>query len=138
MEFNSHFSEEIKNNLLAEKKMTFNTVYDLQKRFQADECAVYTDMDKLPIDNPEMFKYHCMFLMEELGELIKTDKRWKHFRNTKYDREDKLSELADCFICLMNIALFSGFNGEEIREAVINKIFKNYSRLYAEKNNAQN
>lgn len=138
MEFDSQFTEEIKNNLLAEKKMTFNTVYDLQKRFQTDECAVYTDMDKLPIDNPEMFKYHTMFLMEELGELIKTDKRWKHFRNTKYDCGDKLSELADCFICLMNVALFSGFNGEEIREAIINKIFKNYSRLYAENKNAQN
>lgn len=138
MEFDSHFTEEIKNNLLAEKKMTFNIVYDLQKRFQTDECKAYTDMDKLPCDNPEMFKYHTMFLMEELGELIKTDKRWKHFRNDKYDRDDKLSELADCFICLMNVALFSGFNGEEVREAVINKIFKNYTRLYAENNNAQN
>ena len=114
--------------------MTFNTVYDLQKRFQTDECAIYTDIYKLPIDNPEMFKYHTMFLMEELGELIKTDKRWKHFRNKNYNQNDKLSELADCFICLMNIALFSGFSGEEIREAIINKIFKNYSRLYAEKN----
>ena len=37
----------------------------------------------------------------------------------------------------MNVALFSGFNGEEIREAIIKKIFKNYTRLYAE-NNAQN
>ena len=130
-------SEEVKNNLLWERKMTFNTVYDLQKRFQSDECAIYTNMDKLPCDNPEMFKYHTMFLMEELGELIKTDKRWKHFRNDRYDRDDKLSELADCFICLMNVALFSGFNGEEIREAIIKKIFKNYTRLYAE-NNAQN
>lgn len=132
------FDDETKNNLIQNCKMSFDTIFELQKRFQSDECEMYTDIKRLPVDNPELFKYHVMFLMEEIGELIKSDKRWKHFRNTKYDRDEKLSEFADCFICLMNTALFSGFEGEEIRQAIIDKIFKNYSRLYSERKTPEN
>lgn len=137
MTFDNNFSEKQEKEIMQEKDILFRMIYELQKRFQLDECKEYTDVKELPIDNSEMFKYHALFLIEEIGEMIKTDKRWKHFRNRKYDRDDKLSELADCFICMMNVCLFSGFTAEEIQKAIIQKIFKNYRRMYAEKN-AQN
>lgn len=137
MTFDNNFDEKQEKEIMQEKDVLFRMIYDLQKRFQLDECKEYTDVKDLPIDNSEMFKYHALFLIEEIGEMIKTDKRWKHFRNQKYDRDDKLSELADCFICLMNVCLFSGYNAEEVQQAIIQKIFKNYRRMYAEKN-AQN
>jgi NTP pyrophosphatase (non-canonical NTP hydrolase) len=137
MQFDNNFTIDKEKKYRQEKDILFRTIYELQKRFQLDECKEYTDIKELPIDNSEMFKYHALFLIEEIGEMIKTDKRWKHFRNQKYDRDKKLSELADCFICLMNVCLFSGYNAEEVQKAIIQKIFKNYRRMYAEKN-AQN
>ena len=137
MQFDEYFTEENKNKIMSEE-VNFDLLYNLQKRFQTDECALYTEINSLPVDNPEMFKYHALFLIEEIGEMIKTDKRWKHYRNDKYDRDDKLSELADCFICLMNVCLFSDFTAEEVQKAIVEKIFRNYRRLYNEKQNAQN
>ena len=124
MTFNDNFSEKQEKEIMQEKDILFRMIYELQKRFQLDECKEYTDIKELPIDNSEMFKYHALFLIEEIGEMIKTDKRWKHFRNRKYDRGDKLSELADCFICLMNVCLFSGYNAEEIGECMPKKMHK--------------
>lgn len=79
------------------------------------------DVD-LPVDNVNLASYHIQQLMSEIGEVLDADKRWKNFRNDEYNPYNKLEELADCFIVLMNIVMFSGFNGEELAEAVYNKI----------------
>ena len=83
----------------------------------------------LPIDDSKRFHYHVTALMEEVGEVLKADKRWKTHRNETYDRGEKLEEFADLFITVLNIGIYSGFYYEEVISAVKNKISKNNDRL---------
>lgn len=76
----------------------------------------------VPCDDIKLASYHVQQLMSEIGEVLESDKRWKNYRNDKYDREHKLEELADCFIVLMNIAMFSDFHAKELTDAILNKI----------------
>jgi len=77
---------------------------------------------ELPVDDPKLFSYHVQQLMSEIGELLDADKRWKNFRNGKYDKDSKLEEIADCFIVLVNICLFSDVSLYELINKVIDKI----------------
>lgn len=83
----------------------------------------------LPVDNLELFKYHVLQLMSEVGEVLESDKRWKNYRNTKYDFDNKKEEIADCFIVLMNVAIFSGIYPSELTVLIKEKIEKNYERI---------
>lgn len=76
----------------------------------------------LPIDHPQLASYHIQQLVSEIGEVLEADKRWKNIRNNKYDKGNKLDEIADCFIVLMNIAMYSGFDGDELYNAINNKV----------------
>ena len=76
----------------------------------------------IPVDDVKLMSYHVQQLMSEIGEVLSSDKRWKNFRNVVYDADGKLEEIADCFIVLMNIAMFSGFDDEQIANAIKNKI----------------
>lgn len=73
---------------------------------------------RIPYDSVSLGSYHIQQLVSEIGEVLDADKRWKNFRNEKYDPEAKLDEIADCFIVLMNVAIFSGFNANDIMSAV--------------------
>ena len=75
--------------------------------------------------------YHIQQLMSEIGEVLDADKRWKNFRNQKYDENAKLEEIADCFIVMMNIAMFSGFDGSQLIEAIEKKLHKVSERIGA-------
>ena len=82
----------------------------------------FTEFGSIPCDKPRMVSYHIQQLVSEIGELLEADKRWKSFRNEKCDLDNKLEEIADCFIVLMNIAMFSGCSAEQVLEAINNKI----------------
>ena len=71
-----------------------------------------------PVDDPHLCSYHVQQLVSEIGEVLEADKRWKNFRNDKYDRDAKLDEIADCFIVLMNISMFSGFSADDVANAI--------------------
>lgn len=86
-----------------------------------------------PHDNPTKFHYHITALQEEIGEVLKADKRWKTHRNNAFDPEEKLDELADCFITLMNITMWSGFTSDAILDAIESKIDRNEKRLDKER-----
>ena len=77
---------------------------------------------ELPVDDPKLSSYHIQQLISAIGEVLEADKRWKNFRNDAYDKDAKLDEIADCFIVLMNIAMFSGFDSIDIYDAICNKI----------------
>ena len=83
----------------------------------------------LPIDRPMLASYHIQQLVSEIGEVLDADKRWKNFRNEKYDKDAKAEELADCFIVLMNICMFSGLSGEDMEQAISSKIDKVSARI---------
>jgi len=100
-------------------------------RKQIDFQMILSD-NKLPVDDVKEFQYHMTAMTEELGEVLKADKRWKTHRNTTYNREEKLDELADCFITLMNLYIYSGFNTNDILDTVRDKIKINLERLKKE------
>lgn len=86
----------------------------------------------VPTDDVKLSSYHVQQLVSEVGEVLECDKRWKNFRNDNYDPDHKLEEIADCMIVLMNIAMFSGFSGEQVFDAVDKKISKVHDRIMQE------
>lgn len=78
--------------------------------------------ERVPVDDARLMSYHIQQLISEIGEVLDADKRWKNFRNRKYDKDAKLEEIADCFIVMMNIAMFSGFDGTEVVDAIKKKL----------------
>lgn len=86
----------------------------------------------VPVDDVSLSSYHVQQLVSEIGEVLECDKRWKNIRNDKYDSDEKLEELADCMIVVMNVAMFSGFSGEQLFGAVAEKIDKVHDRIMLE------
>lgn len=116
-----------------------NNITDLYKRQlkiqekilnkDAYHCFTKREIEHLPFDEPILASYHIQQLMSEIGEVLEADKRWKSFRNEKYDKTNKLEELADCFIVLMNVAIFSGFESKELYDAINKKMDKILERV---------
>lgn len=115
---NIEFSE------MYEKQMR-NQKLMLSKGMYPGEESIST----LPVDSKSLSSYHTLQLMSEIGEVLDADKRWKNFRNEKYDKEAKAEEIADCFIVMMNIAMYSGLSSEELVKAIDKKIDKVYARI---------
>ena len=114
------------------KSKTLEECYDEQVKFQKEVVKKYgynVDVKNIPEDNIEVAKYHMLALLEEAGELVKSDKRWKNYRNAYYDKQNKLEELSDCIITLFNVAMFSGISGKELAEALETKMNENYNRI---------
>lgn len=123
--------------------MDFKKVYEKQGENQRDmlklgmydksHCSESTYKDRynveLPIDDVRLASYHIQQLMSEVGELLDADKRWKNFRNEKYDKDAKLDELVDCYIELFNISMFSGFSAEDVYNAIFKKLGVIKSRI---------
>lgn len=86
--------------------------------------------DNLPVDDPNMMKQHMLGLVGEIGEVLQADQRWKdNDRNTYYVRNEKLMEIADCLIYLINVCLYSNASADELYNATVKKIDKNFKRL---------
>lgn len=106
-------------------KISFDEIYKKQIKFQKR----ITKQNELPKDSLKDFSYHVQAIVEELGEVMRADKRWKNFRNDTYDPLNKLEEICDVYITLLNIAIFSGFTSEELSKAILSKITKNDERI---------
>ena len=111
----------------------YQTQIEFQKEVQSKIGYDFPAKD-LPEDNVQGFSYHIQQLMSEIGEVLSADKRWKNYRNGKIDTENKKEEIADCFIVLMNIAIFSGMTPEEFEESIVNKMAENAKRVQSLKN----
>ena len=110
----------------------FTDFFNDQVAFQKEVNKKYgygVKVENIPEDNVDVAKYHMLALMEETGELVKSDKRWKNYRNTHYDKSNKLEELSDCFITLFNVAMYSGISAEELELALIKKMDENIKRI---------
>ena len=104
--------------------LSLKIIFDKQSEFQKEITGL-----NLPKDDVHWYQYHITAIIEEIGEILKADKRWKTHRNTTYNREEKIDEIADLFVTCVNIALFSGCGSEEVYNAIINKIQINKERL---------
>lgn len=109
-----------------EEQMSELSMENMFKK-QVDFQKILTGQKNLPNDNRHDFRDHICLMAEEVGELAKTDKRWRK-ENTK-QQGDKLDELADIFIVAMNLAIFSGYGYEDITSAINTKIEKNGRRF---------
>lgn len=116
MEFAELYNDQIENQNMMAKAGLYNSFANFE-----NSIAIAFGK-KIPIDDPKLASYHVQQLISEVGEVLEADKRWKTHRNDQYDSNAKLDEIADCFIVLMNIAMFSGFEASEVEEAVSTKI----------------
>lgn len=107
------FQQLFKIQLITQDKLIDKGVYNRYK----DEHTT-----TVPADDVGLASYHIQQLVSEIGEVLDADKRWKSHRNEKYDKNAKLEELADCFVVLMNIAMFSGFDGDDLANAIQKKL----------------
>lgn len=118
--------------------ITLQDLFNVQKANQSKmlQDGMY-DMFKsesthsIPVDDVKLMSYHIQQLMSEIGEVLDADKRWKNFRNQKYNESAKLEEIADCFIVMMNIAMFSGFDGSQLADAIEKKLNEVSKRIGA-------
>lgn len=111
---------------------SFTDFFNGQVAFQKEVNEKFgygVSVKNIPEDNVEVAKYHMLALTEETGELVKSDKRWKNYRNTHYDKSNKLEELSDCFITLFNVAMYSGISAEELELALTKKMDENMKRI---------
>lgn len=114
---------------------SFEKLFEYQKQFQNlvwKENGYYgkkNENKQLPCDDVNVASYHTLALSEELGEVLRADKRWKNYRNEQYDKENKLEELSDCLLCILNIAMHSDINGLELYTSTMEKIQKNIRRV---------
>ncbi len=99
----------------------FNKQIEFQKKV--------TELQELPIDSPQWYSYHMLAMLEELGEVLKADKRWKTHRNHRFVPDEKLEEVADIFITIMNICIFSDIEHDKLVQAVNRKISENMIKL---------
>lgn len=111
-----------KHQIANQGKMLHDGMYDM---FKSENTT------SIPVDDVKLMSYHIQQLMSEIGEILDADKRWKNFRNQKYDENAKLEEIADCFIVLMNIAMFSGFDGAQLTDAIVSKLNEVSDRIGA-------
>lgn len=121
----------MKNNKI--ESATIKDIYEMQAQNQMIMLSrgMYGKerLNILPIDDVQLCSYHIQQLMSEVGEVLDADKRWKNFRNEKYDKEAKAEEIADCFIVLLNVAMFSGIDSKQLDDMVCNKIKKVKERI---------
>lgn len=122
----------MKMNGMMKMNKSFTDFFNDQVTFQKEVNERFgygVSVENIPEDNVEIAKYHMLALMEETGELVKSDKRWKNYRNTHFDKNNKLEELSDCFITLFNVAMYSGISAEEIELALTKKMDENMKRI---------
>lgn len=117
----------------------FRRLYEMQIGFQKEliekGCYDFLFMTEapqdLPCDNSRISSYHIQQLVSEIGEVLSSDKRWKTHRSgtTEEMLAHKKEELADCFIVLMNLCMFSNLSADEILSQVESKIKENHNRI---------
>lgn len=101
------------------------TLYAMQREFQ----ELLKGSSLLDTDSPQDMAESILGLLGEAGEVLQADQRWKrNGRNQHYDRSEKVEEIADCFIFLLNVCIYSGISSFELMNAVKDKIEKNKER----------
>lgn len=108
-------------------------IFEMQKQFQKTVTG-----ELVPCDSVRWFQYHMTAMTEELGEVLKADKRWKTHRNAYYDKEEKDEELVDVFITALNLVLFSDLECEPFLDSVMAKIIENYKKYQDGKDKEKN
>ncbi len=105
---------------------TFAELFNLQKKLQSRLCGG----QELPKEMPEKIPMQVTALVGELGEILEENQKWKSWRKNppEVDYDNLLVEIADAFHFLINIALYLGFDADDVYSKFINKNKKNHVR----------
>ena len=104
---------------------TLTSLYQDQVEFQK-----LLGNNDIPKDDPNEMAHHLLGLVTEVGEVSQADKRWKkNKRNKHYNFQEKLDEIADCFIFLLNVCIYSDITPWQILNAIDHKINENKRRF---------
>jgi len=82
-----------------------------------------------PERDEKLLAEQFILMNEEIGELISADKSWRGEYKNYREHGIAKEELADCFIVLMNIAIYSGICIKELGPIIREKQEKNMSRF---------
>ena len=94
-----------------------------------DDCEKCAERDNcIPWNVPQVAAYNVLHLTTEVSEILQADKRWKSICKDHVDLQNKVEEIADCFICLFNVAIWSGIDSETMLRAILDK-----SAIYSER-----
>ena len=106
---------------------TLGKLFELQKKLQA---RYYNDIDELPKEMPEKIPMQITSLVAELGEILEENQKWKSWRKKvpSVNYENLLVEVVDAFHFLINIALFLGFDSNDVYNKFIEKNKENNER----------
>ena len=111
------------NNQVPALSELFQQQIEFQKLIKKDNFIGY-------VDDPDEMSKSILGLLCEAGEVLQSDQRWKsNGRNTYYDRDAKIKEIADCFIFLLNVCIYSDVTSFELSNAVSEKIQENVKRF---------
>lgn len=111
------------------------TLYAMQREFQ----EFLKGSSLFDVDSPNDMAESILGLLGECGEVLQADQRWKrNGRNTYYNRREKIEEIADCFIFLLNVCIYSGISSFELMNAVKDKIEKNKDRYLESRTSSAN
>ena len=98
-----------------------------EKQIEFQKLLGFTD---IPKDDPEMLIHNLFSMVTEIAEVATEDKRWKkNGRNLFYDRTNKKKEIADVFIFLLNVLIYSNITLEEFTDSVLEKQKENFNRF---------
>ena len=104
---------------------TIGNLYSKQLEFQ--KLIGNTD---IPRDDPNEMAHHLLGLVTEIGEVAQADKRWKkNRRNQHFNYAENLDEVADCFIFLLNVCIYSDISAFHLLNAIDRKIDTNIKRF---------
>lgn len=105
-------------------------MFELQKQFQKNLTGI-----DVPKKDYTQLNYTVTALVGEIGEVLQADKNWKCWKRTKdleVDNEALLDEVVDVFHFVINMALYLGFDSEDIKRKFFEKNKINFER---QKNN---
>jgi dimeric dUTPase (all-alpha-NTP-PPase superfamily) len=109
-----------------EKKDKLEHLFELQKTLQKR----IEKIDKLPAVMPEKIPMQVTALIGEIGEILEEFQAWKAWRKNPpdYDREKLLLEVVDAYHFIINIALYLGFDADDIYDSFTKKNKVNHNR----------
>lgn len=109
------------------KNDTLGKLFELQKKLQT---RFYNDVDELPKEMPEKIPRQITSLVAELGEILEENQKWKSWRKNPppVDYDNLLTEVVDAFHFMINIALFLGFDSDDVYNRFIEKNRENIKR----------
>ncbi len=119
--------------------VSMNCLYSIFNE-QTNQQQILSNLT-LPCDIEDNFFYNVLLMFEEIGEILHTDRRYRReaYRATNnYNEREKISELADLFLIILNLIIYSGYELDTFLDIVQRKQTENLKNFVKTIDNAKN